>query len=145
MKRCDIYDATHVESKYARGKVHRIASKWGIDGRHLAKPSEGGFGCVTEDGQRISMWDAFGYYQEVKQQPVMSTWVVYDHPRDFPDKFVARRHDIYRGDQEPHASEEHLAADTLKELRDRIIRLNPNLSRLNRFPDDDRNIVEVWL
>jgi hypothetical protein len=145
MKRCDIYDATHVESRHDKGKVLRIASKWGIDGRHLAKPSEGGFGCVTETGERVSMWDAFAYFQETAEVPFMSQWVVYSHPRDFPDKFVARRHDIYRGDHDPHASEEYFTADTLDEIQVRIQELNPNLTCLNRFPDDDANIVEVWL
>jgi hypothetical protein len=58
---------------------------------------------------------------------------------------VARRHDFYRDDHEPRASEEYFTADTLVEIRDKLQELNPNLSRLNRFPDDDVNIVEVWL
>jgi hypothetical protein len=144
LKRCDIYDATHIETRDRR--IHRIAEKWGVGpDRRLAKPSEGGFGCITDTGERISMWDAVGYYQETKDQPFMSTWVIYDHPRDFPNKFVARRHDIYRGDPEPHASEEYVTADTLDEIRELIYAKNPNLCCLPRFENDDKNIVEVWL
>lgn len=56
----DVRDATHVVLMC--GCVHRIVSKWGIaeDGR-LAKPSAGGFGVVTEQGQRVSMWEAGAY------------------------------------------------------------------------------------
>jgi hypothetical protein len=59
----DIHGATHVEDK-ATHEVFKIASKWGIDAEgRLAKPSEGGFGCVTESGTRISMWEAWRYYR----------------------------------------------------------------------------------
>jgi hypothetical protein len=141
MKRCDVHAATHIEDR--QGKVHRIASKWGIDEhRHLAKPSEGGFGCVTEAGERISMWDARAYYQEEQAEPFMNFWVIYDHPRDFPDKFVARRHYIVRGDPEPRASEEYITADSLDEIRQRVPQ---GLACLARYAEDDPNIVEVWL
>jgi hypothetical protein len=57
----DIREATHV--KTVRGHVARIVSKWGIDAEgHLAKPSEGGFGCITEDGERVPMMEANAYY-----------------------------------------------------------------------------------
>jgi len=141
MRRCDVHQATHIEDR--EGRVHRIASKWGIDeDGHLAKPSEGGFGCITDTGERVSMWEARAYYQEDQAKPVMSTWVVYDRPRDFPNKFVARRHYIVRGDPNPRASEEYAVADSLEEIRQR---LPPGLYCLPRFADDDPKIVEVWL
>lgn len=60
---CEIREATHVVDR--AGVEHRIASKWGIDDQgHLAKPSQGGFGCVTESGERISMYDANQYLRE---------------------------------------------------------------------------------
>ena len=59
----DVREATHVVTKDRR-KL-KIASKWGIDSEgRLAKPSEGGFGCVTETGERVSMWDAWAYEKE---------------------------------------------------------------------------------
>lgn len=62
MKSCDIHKATHVQHQ---GKVHRIASKWGIDAHgYLAKPSQGGFGCVTESGERVGMMEAQAYFLE---------------------------------------------------------------------------------
>jgi hypothetical protein len=57
---CDVREATHVITR--DGVVHKIASKWGIDAEgHLAKPSEGGFGCLCEDGTIVPMWRAWGY------------------------------------------------------------------------------------
>jgi len=61
-KGVDVRVATHVK---VGGRVEKIVSKWGIDndGR-LAKPSEGGFGVVTESGRRVDMWKAQSYLQE---------------------------------------------------------------------------------
>lgn len=58
-----VTEATHVKTK--NGQIKKIASTWGIDKEgHLAKPSEGGFGVITEDGQRVSMYDARSYLKE---------------------------------------------------------------------------------
>lgn len=63
MQNTDVRDATHV--RLAGGRIEKITSKWGVgsDGR-LAKPSEGGFGVVTESGQRVGMWNARAYLKE---------------------------------------------------------------------------------
>lgn len=59
MKSTNIRDATHIK---VQGVYKKIVEKWGVspEGR-LAKPSEGGFGVVTEDGERIDMWHAEAY------------------------------------------------------------------------------------
>jgi len=63
MRECDIKDATHV--KIRSGQIERIESKWGIsDEGQLAKPSEGGFGVITESGESVSMWEALAYYTD---------------------------------------------------------------------------------
>ena len=63
MKQVNVQNATHV--KRGDGKIERIVSKYGIDlNGHLAKPSEGGFGVVTESGSRIDMWSAHSYWSE---------------------------------------------------------------------------------
>lgn len=43
------------------GQLHEIKEIWGVRGNQLAKPSEGGFGCVTTDGLRIDMFHARAY------------------------------------------------------------------------------------
>ena len=60
-KNVDVREATHVK---VGGKVAKIASKWGITEKRLARPSEGGFGVVTEDGRRVGMWEAQSYLKE---------------------------------------------------------------------------------
>jgi hypothetical protein len=63
-------------------------------------------------------------------------WTIYDHPSDFPDKFVAR---CFHYDK---PTEAFLLADTLDEIR----RLIPQgLYRLDRQPNDDPVIVETWI
>lgn len=75
-------------------------------------------------------------------EPFMNIWTVYDHPRDFPQEFVARRHYIVRGDDQPRASQDYVTAASLEELRKK---LPLGLYCLPRFADDDPTIVEVWL
>lgn len=70
----------------------------------------------------------------------LSMWTVYDHPRDYPDVFVARRFEITRGLSGP--TNDMFTADTLDELR-RL--LPPGLFCLLREPDDDPKIVETWI
>jgi len=72
----------------------------------------------------------------------MTIWTLYDHPLDFPDKYVARRYVVTK--EGPITRTEDLKfADTLEELRDEMRDLH--LFPVERFPDDDPKIVEVWL
>ena len=62
MNKCNVTEATHVK---IFGVIRRIVEKWGISPHgHLAKPSEGGFGVVTEDGLCVGMWQVEAYYKE---------------------------------------------------------------------------------
>ena len=59
-----VVEATHVK---VNGQIKRIGSKWGINEKGgVAKPSEGGFGVITEDGQRVGMFEAQSYFKEEK-------------------------------------------------------------------------------
>lgn len=62
---CDIFDATYV--KTPDGVLHKIQSKWGVNGRSLEPPSKGGFGCHCTDGVKVNMWEAAAYYKEDPQ------------------------------------------------------------------------------
>lgn len=70
----------------------------------------------------------------------MSQWVVYDHPRDYPNKYVLRRWDIRGGSMIP--TDDLHVADSLEAIRQAV---PPGLYRLGRFGEDDPCIVEVWL
>lgn len=62
-ERTSAVEATHVVLH--DGTSHKIASKWGINSNgRPAKPSEGGFGVVTESGRVVSMWEATAYFRE---------------------------------------------------------------------------------
>lgn len=75
------------------------------------------------------------------QDDVMSMWTVYKRPSDYPRDFVARRFIIQRGGKHA-ATDDVVIAPTIEEVRELI---PPGLFRLDRMPEDDANIVEVWL
>lgn len=71
-----------------------------------------------------------------RSRAVLEMWAVYSHPKDYPEKFVARK---WLGDQ-PTA--EIILGDTVEEVRKN---LPPALFRIPRVQGDDPAIVEVWL
>lgn len=73
-------------------------------------------------------------------EPLISMWVIYDHPRDYPDAFVVRRHDVYRGSTSQPTGEYYLAA-SLEEARQYV---PPGLFYQPRYEQDDACIAEVW-
>lgn len=72
---------------------------------------------------------------------LMSHWVIYRHPSDYPDKFVLRRHDIFPNATYAPSSEFYLA-DSLEEVRQYI---PPDMTRMSRWPGDEPCIVETWI
>lgn len=64
-------------------------------------------------------------------------WVIYDHPRDFPDKFVAR---LWLGEK---PTEEVMISGNIRALRMQLQR--EGFVRLERRYEDDAKIVETWL
>lgn len=66
----------------------------------------------------------------------MNAWTIYDHPKDRPNCFVARRF------ENANPTLEVLTAPTLDELRRKL----PGVTqRIPRDPRDDLCIVEVWI
>jgi hypothetical protein len=74
-------------------------------------------------------------------------WTVYDHPRDFPHCYVARKFLI--GEESGAAlildwpTDEVITADTLDEIRELLERRG--LTCFQRAPEDDPVIVETWI
>ena len=65
-------------------------------------------------------------------------YVVYCNPKDFPNKYVCRRFEI---NNQPIPQEIVGEDDTLEEIRQKI----PSYcSRIDRHPNDEPQIVEVW-
>ncbi len=73
---------------------------------------------------------------------VLVIWTVYKHPRDYPDKFVARAHIVGRCKDQSGPTTAVVIADTLDAVR---AQLPPGLIRMPRLRDDDPVIVETWL
>jgi hypothetical protein len=72
--------------------------------------------------------------------PPNQIWVIFDHPRDFPDKFVIRIQEASASGVR-HRPEVWLR-DSLEEARKVI---PPGLVRIERDPSDDSVIVESWI
>ncbi len=70
-------------------------------------------------------------------EAVLTIWTIYDHPRDYPDKYVLRADDI------PGGRRDFIElADTLDEIRRKV---PAALCRMPPYPSDDPVIVETWI
>jgi len=72
----------------------------------------------------------------------LEMWTIYDHPKDYPDHFVARKWLIGSKRTRPEATDELIVRSTLNEVRSL---LPPGLYCLARNEGDDPVIVETWL
>jgi hypothetical protein len=72
---------------------------------------------------------------------VYEMWTIYDHPKDHPGFFVARkwRYDI----TPPQPTNEIILSRTIERLREKMI--DAGLARITRHPTDDNVIVETWV
>ena len=68
---------------------------------------------------------------------VFNLWTIYDHPRDYPNSYVARR---WENDQ---PTGEHMVSPDIESLRDQM--RARGLALLSREQADDPCIVETWL
>lgn len=73
---------------------------------------------------------------------MLSMWTVYDHPLDYPEKYVARQFIVAASGPRPTAS--IIIADDLETLRETLC-FEMHLACLTRSPEDDPKIVETWL
>lgn len=71
---------------------------------------------------------------------VLTIWVIYRSPRDFPGKWVLRGQDASGGVVTPHAK--CRVGDSLEAVRNC---LPPGLICLGRQPGDDPVIFETWI
>lgn len=76
-------------------------------------------------------------YARLVRQTTIPIITVYDHPQDYPDKFVARVFDMNR------PTNMAAIADTYEELLEAIP--TRNMARMERSPKDDPVIMETWI
>lgn len=69
--------------------------------------------------------------------------VIYKNPKDYPSKYVARRFNIIASGPTP--TEEVFFSDTLKQIRMQVMERYPNLLQIERDPNDEKHIYEVWI
>jgi hypothetical protein len=72
--------------------------------------------------------------------PGLEVWVVYDHPRDYPDHFVARRWEVRAGEPVP---KDGVGFEDLDRLRAWMEQ--QGLAVIPRFGNDDPCIIEAWM
>lgn len=70
----------------------------------------------------------------------VSQWIIYDHPKDYPDKFVVRRWDIEDGMTTPNSR-----CDLAGSLDDARLFIPPGMVRVPPLSGDDTVIAEVWI
>lgn len=68
---------------------------------------------------------------------IIDVWVIYDHPKDFPNEFVARKYDL------DLPTDTLIQAPTLSHLQETFIKMG--LTKIPRHPNDDPCITESWI
>lgn len=68
-------------------------------------------------------------------------WVIYDHPRDYPRNYVARK---WRYDTNPPtATPDLIVSPSIERLREMMV--DAGYTRIERHPIDDAVILETWV
>ena len=70
----------------------------------------------------------------------MNFWTIYKHPKDYPDKYVVRRHAVHY--ECMWATDDFHVADTLEDVRAHVPK---ECLRIERCEADEPQIVEVWV
>lgn len=71
----------------------------------------------------------------------LEMWTVYDHPRDYPQGYIARKFVADANGARP--TPEVITSPTLALIRESMMRMGRVC--LTRDPQDDPNIIETWL
>lgn len=79
--------------------------------------------------------------REIQMGAGIDLWIVYDHPSDIPDYYVARRHTVRRG--AASANVDYILCTELEPVREALYA--KGLGCIPRFANDDPCIIETWL
>lgn len=71
----------------------------------------------------------------------LAVWVIYDHPKDYPDFYVVRKQIAGNGQVRPTGH--YFLSNTLGPLRQIVEAMG--LTCIPRDPSDDPVIVECWI
>jgi hypothetical protein len=81
-------------------------------------------------------YDVLMLNADAVKRGVLPMWTIYDHPKDHPEGFIARRFESIMPTGDTLAGE-------LEELRE--IFINAGLFKLPRSEGDEPQIVETWV
>ena len=68
---------------------------------------------------------------------MMETWTIYDHPSDYPDKYVARK---FKGEDPTQDYVTHSEVSVIRQWLE-----SEGLVCLTRHESDDACIMETWI
>ena len=77
---------------------------------------------------------------DAHKRGALAIWTIYDRPRDYPDGFIARLHEV--ADGETKATDTTLTGE-LEEIRKMLWRAG--MMKLTRDEQDEPPIVESWV
>jgi len=77
---------------------------------------------------------------DAHKRGALAIWTIYDRPKDYPDGFIARMHEVARG--EPLATDK-VVTGALEDIRE--IFWQAGLMKLSRSEGDEPQIVESWI
>jgi hypothetical protein len=90
---------------------------------------------------------ALGCHQEravlPPASPPLVMWKVYEHPKDYPGEYVARKFVITGDFYGP--SNESISSRSLRDVQNLLRNLYRGLIQLQLSPDDEPHVVEIWL
>lgn len=75
---------------------------------------------------------------------ILTQWVLFHSPLDFPGKWVIRRCEIQRGNPQPVMTLDFRVADTREEVLDHLTEELDGMVFLPRHPDDHKSIAGVF-
>jgi len=75
-------------------------------------------------------------HQKGSKEWELDIWTIYDHPRDFPEHYVARRYVLEK------ATQDFIVNKSVEQIRE--IMLKKGLCKMPRDSGDDPCIVECW-
>jgi hypothetical protein len=78
---------------------------------------------------------------DAMKRGALAIWTVYARPPSYPDGYIARLHEVAKG--EPIATDKAVAGPALEPIRE--IFLKAGLVKLARDPGDEPQIVESWI
>jgi phage FluMu protein Com len=96
----------------------------------------------VEDMVIASAHTVYDITKAARDRGLLPIWTVFDHPRDYPDGYIARCFETGGGQPDPVPTNFTLMGE-LPLIRAALER--SGLTCLTRNPQDDANIMESWL